>query len=99
MDVTCTHTTGKMCIRDRLREAPFDYLIHCGDVEGREIFIEALAECPCTIVAGNMTFLQTFPMRKRLLWRDIRYWLHMDIIILCPGIIDVYKRQIHALEP
>ena len=24
-------------------EQPFDYLIHCGDVEGREFFIEALA--------------------------------------------------------
>ena len=37
-------------------EQPFDYLIHCGDVEGREFFIEALAECPCTIVAGNNDF-------------------------------------------
>ncbi|MDO5136313.1 MAG: metallophosphoesterase [Eubacteriales bacterium] len=35
------------------REAPFDHLIHCGDVEGRELFVEVLAECPCTIVAGN----------------------------------------------
>ena len=26
-------------------------------------------------------------MMKKLLWRDIRYWLHMDIIILCPGIM------------
>ena len=25
-------------------EQPFDYLIHCGDVEGREFFIEALAD-------------------------------------------------------
>ena len=39
-----------------LKESPFDYLIHCGDVEGREIFIEALAECPCIIVAGNNDF-------------------------------------------
>ena len=38
-------------------EQPFDYLIHCGDVEGREFFIEALAECPCTIVAGNNDFM------------------------------------------
>ena len=38
------------------QEQPFDYLIHCGDVEGREFFIEALAECPCTIVAGNNDF-------------------------------------------
>ena len=26
------------------REAPFDMLVHCGDVEGREFYIEALAE-------------------------------------------------------
>ena len=38
------------------REKPFDYLIHCGDVEGREFFIEALADCPCTRVAGNNDF-------------------------------------------
>ena len=35
------------------REAPFDMLVHCGDVEGREIFIEALVDCPCCIVAGT----------------------------------------------
>ena len=29
------------------REAPFDMLVHCGDVEGREFYIEALADCPC----------------------------------------------------
>ena len=28
------------------KEAPFDLLIHCGDVEGREIFTEALVDCP-----------------------------------------------------
>ena len=28
-----------------LREQPFDMLFHCGDVEGREFYIEALAEC------------------------------------------------------
>ena len=66
--VSDTHGQDENLEETVLREAPFDYLIHCGDVE-------------------IMTFLQTFPMRKRLLWRDIRYWLHMDIIILCPGIM------------
>ena len=36
------------------REAPFDMLVHCGDVEGREFYIEALAECPCSIVSLGM---------------------------------------------
>ena len=38
------------------REVPFDMLVHCGDVEGREFYIEALAECPCSIVSGNNDF-------------------------------------------
>ncbi len=35
---------------------PFDLLAHCGDVEGREYYIEALAETPCLFVAGNNDF-------------------------------------------
>ena len=54
--VSDTHGRDENLEEAVLREAPFDYLIHCGDVEGREIFIEALAECPCIIVAGNNDF-------------------------------------------
>ena len=32
---------------------PFDMLIHCGDVEGREYYIEALSDTTCCIIAGN----------------------------------------------
>ena len=35
---------------------PVDMLVHCGDVEGSEDYIEALAECPVHIVAGNNDF-------------------------------------------
>ena len=48
--VSDTHGQDENLEETVLREAPFDYLIHCGDVEGREIFIEALAECPCILV-------------------------------------------------
>ncbi len=55
-------------------EQPFDYLIHCGDVEGREFFIEALADCPCTIVAGNNDFFSViFQEKRKLCWRDTNY--------------------------
>ena len=54
--VSDTHGRDENLEEAVYREAPFDYLIHCGDVEGREIFIEALAECPCSIVAGNNDF-------------------------------------------
>lgn len=48
------------------RETPFDYLIHCGDVEGREFFIEALAGCPCCIVSGNNDFFSELPREEEL---------------------------------
>lgn len=48
------------------REAPFDMLVHCGDVEGREIFIEALAEVPCCIVAGNNDFFSDLPREEEI---------------------------------
>ncbi len=51
-------------------EQPFDYLIHCGDVEGREFFIEALAECPCTIVAGNNDFFSDLPREEEIVLEE-----------------------------
>lgn len=35
---------------------PIDLMIHCGDAEGAEDYIEAIAECPLIIVAGNNDF-------------------------------------------
>lgn len=47
-----------------MQETPFDMLIHCGDVEGREIFIEAFTECPCHIVSGNNDFFSDLPREE-----------------------------------
>ena len=49
-----------------MRETPFDYLIHCGDVEGQEYYIEALAECPCYIVSGNNDFFSDLPREEEI---------------------------------
>lgn len=46
------------------RETPFDMLIHCGDVEGREFFIQALADCECHIVSGNNDFFSDLPREE-----------------------------------
>ena len=43
------------------KEMPFDMLVHCGDVEGTEFYIEAMAGCPCCIVAGNNDFFSDLP--------------------------------------
>ena len=45
-------------------EKPFDMLVHCGDVEGREIYIEVAAGCPCHIVTGNNDFFSDLPREE-----------------------------------
>ena len=64
--VSDTHGRDDGLERAVERERPFDMLVHCGDVEGREIFIEALAECPCCIVAGNNDFFSDLPKEKEI---------------------------------
>ena len=48
-------------------------LVHCGDVEGREIFIEALAEMSCCIVSGNNDFFSDLPREEEIeiAWKEI----------------------------
>ena len=45
-------------------EAPIDMLVHCGYVLGREFYIDALAECPCSIVSGNNDFFSDLPREE-----------------------------------
>ena len=45
---------------------PLDMLIHLGDAEGEEDYIEVLAECPVEIVAGNNDFFSDLPREKSL---------------------------------
>ena len=62
--VSDTHGRDENLEKAVYREEPFDYLIHCGDVEGREIFIEALVDCPCCIVSGNNDFFSDLPREE-----------------------------------
>ena len=49
-------------LRTVLAEAgPFDYLIHCGDVEGQEEEIRQMARCRCTFVRGNNDYASDLP--------------------------------------
>lgn len=64
--VSDTHGRDSNLEKAVYQEAPFDYLIHCGDVEGREFFIEALAECPCCIVSGNNDFFSDLPREDEI---------------------------------
>ncbi len=51
-------THGKSTVLEQVMEMerPFDILIHCGDVEGEEDYIRALAGVPAYMVAGNNDF-------------------------------------------
>jgi hypothetical protein len=59
--VSDTHGQDENLEEVLIREAPFDQFIHCGDVEGREIYLEAAVDCPACIVAGNNDFFSDLP--------------------------------------
>ena len=48
------------------KEKPFDYLIHCGDVESNPLSIASTAGCLCTMVAGNNDFFLDLPKEARI---------------------------------
>lgn len=64
--VSDTHGRDSKLEEAVMREAPFDMLVHCGDVEGREFYIEALAECPCCIIAGNNDFFSDLEREEEI---------------------------------
>ena len=59
--VSDTHKSHRNLEKIIEREQPFQMLIHLGDVEGGEDYIEALADCPVHIVRGNNDFLSELP--------------------------------------
>lgn len=64
--VSDTHGHDENLERAVMMETQFDMLVHCGDVEGREIFIEALVDCPCCIVSGNNDFFSDLPREEEI---------------------------------
>ena len=59
-----------------IRTVPFfDYLIHCGDVEGSEDFIRASVDCPATIVRGNNDFYTDLPSEEVLSFGEWRLFV------------------------
>lgn len=48
------------------REGKIDMLLHLGDVEDDEYYIEAAAECPVHLIAGNNDFFSYLPSEKEI---------------------------------
>lgn len=59
-----------------LREkGPFQHLIHLGDVEGQEDYIEVIAGCPVHIVAGNNDFFSNLPREEDFWIKDYHIFI------------------------
>lgn len=54
---------------------PLDLMIHLGDAEGAEDYIEAIADCPVEIIAGNNDFFSKLPKEIELQVGKYRIWL------------------------
>lgn len=48
------------------REGKIDMLLHMGDVEGGELYIEGTAGCPVYMVAGNCDFYSALPNEEEV---------------------------------
>lgn len=67
-------------------ESPIDMLIHCGDIEGAEDYLEEIAGCPCYMVRGNNDFFSSLPSEeefyvgkyKVFLTHGHYYYVYMD---------------------
>ena len=46
------------------KETGLDRIIHLGDLEGAEDFLEAIAPCPVEMVCGNNDFFTPYPKEK-----------------------------------
>ena len=73
--VSDTHGQDENLERVVMSESPFDAFIHCGDVEGRENFIEALVECNCCMVSGNNDFFSDLPKDDKIVLNGNRIFV------------------------
>ncbi len=57
------------------REAPFDMLLHAGDIQGNVTQLEDWAGCPVYVVKGNCDWIGEFPMEQTVAFGSDRIFL------------------------
>lgn len=62
--VSDTHRQHKVLAEVIEKEKPFDMMIHLGDVEGGEYYIDSLVSCPLHMIAGNNDFFTDIPREE-----------------------------------
>lgn len=74
---------------------PIDLLIHLGDAEGEEDYIEMLAGCPVEIVAGNNDFFSDLPREKEIRLGKYRVLLtHGHSYGVSMGLADIEEEAV-----
>ena len=73
--VSDTHKSHRNLERAIEAEKPIDMLIHLGDVEGREDYIETLADCPKHIISGNNDFFSDLPREEEFFIGDLHIFI------------------------
>lgn len=84
--ISDTHGNHRNLDKVLERAGNIDMLLHMGDVEGGEYYIEATAGCPVHIVSGNNDFFSDLPHEqelqigkyKVLMTHGHRYYVSMD---------------------
>ncbi|MDD7740314.1 MAG: metallophosphoesterase [Fusicatenibacter sp.] len=67
------HTTNLEKVIHKVGE--IDALVHCGDIEGSEDYIESLVDCPCYMVAGNNDWFSELRREMEVDFDDYRVWI------------------------
>ena len=73
--VSDTHKSHRNLERALEETGHIDMMIHLGDVEGKEDYIEALADCPVHIVSGNNDFFSQLPWEEEFFIGDHRVFI------------------------
>ena len=81
--VSDTHGSHRNLERVIEKEQPLDLLIHLGDVEGGEDYIEAIADCPVHVVAGNNDFFSELPREEEFFVGGQPYFYYTWSLLLC----------------
>ena len=88
--VSDTHGSHRNYDKVIEREGKIDMLLHMGDVEGGELYIEKTAGCPVHIVSGNNDFFSDLPGEEEvqigkyriLMTHGHGYYVSMDTRVL-----------------
>lgn len=62
--VSDTHGRNHYLLRTLEKVSPIDLLIHLGDFEGGEEYIQSITPCPVEMVSGNNDFFNGLPREK-----------------------------------